>query len=226
VRTETVWSEHSARDIHYFICDDVESLLYLVNLGTIPLHVWQSRASNLANPDWTILDLDPKGAPFSDVVAVARAIRELCEEIGLPTYVKTSGSTGLHILIPLGSLCTYEQGRNLAGLIAQVIESEHRDIATTARGLDKRDGKVYIDWLQNRHGQLLVAPFSVRPLPGAPVSMPLRWREVNARLSIGKFTIQTALRRIKRLRDDPMLGVLDETPDLIEALERLSQRLG
>src|SRR5678816_1863266 len=97
IRTESVWSESSEREIHYFVCDDVESLVYVVHSGTIPLHVWSSRVSDLARPDWCILDLDPKGAPFADVVAVALAIRRLCEDLELPTAVKTSGSTGLHI---------------------------------------------------------------------------------------------------------------------------------
>ena len=225
IRTESVWSESSEREIHYFVCDDLESLTYVVQSGTIPLHIWSSRVSDLARPDWCILDLDPKGAPFSDVVAVALAIRRLCDDLELPTAVKTSGSTGLHILLPLGRQCTYEQSRTLAGLIVHLIENENRAIATTARVIDAREGKVYLDWLQNRHGQLLVAPLSVRPLPGAPVSMPLRWSEVNGKLDHTRFTIKTARRRLDRLRADPVRPVLEEVPDLVAALERLDRRM-
>ena len=100
-------------------CDDVESLLYVANMGTIPLHVWSSRVAALERPDWCILDLDPKGAPLQHVVAIARRIHALCEEIGLPNFVKTSGSTGLHVLIPLGARYTYEQSRTLAELLAR-----------------------------------------------------------------------------------------------------------
>lgn len=225
LRTAEVWSEHAGRAIHYFVCDDLESLLYLVNLGTIPLHVWPSRASSLGTPDWCILDLDPKGAPWRDVVTCARAIRALCDDIGLPTYVKTSGSTGLHVLIPLGRQCTYEQSRDLAGILVRLIESEHGDIATTNRTIEARGGKVYLDWLQNRHGQLLVAPLSVRPLPGAPVSMPLRWREVTPRLDHRRFTIANAARRMARLGDDPLRPVLSDAPDLIAALDALRRRV-
>ncbi|HLU67632.1 MAG TPA: hypothetical protein VKZ63_15220, partial [Kofleriaceae bacterium] len=139
--------------------------------------------------------------------------------------VKTSGSTGLHVLLPLGRQVTYEQSRQLAGLIVQLVEAERPDIATTARVIDARGGKVYLDWLQNRHGQLLVAPFSVRPLPGAPVSMPLRWSEVNRRLDHRRFTIRTARRRLERLGDDPVLPVLTRVPDLIGVLERLEVRM-
>ena len=225
IRTESVWSETSEREIHYFVCDEVESLVYVVNSGTIPLHIWSSRVSDLARPDWCILDLDPKGAPFGDVVAVALAIRRLCEEIELETAVKTSGSTGLHILLPLGRQCTYEQSRTLAGLIVKLIEKENPAISTTARGIDARGGKVYLDWLQNRHGQLLVAPLSVRPLPGAPVSMPLKWSEVNRKLDHTRFTIKTARRRLDRLGDDPVRPVLEAVPDLVGALERLDLRM-
>ena len=225
IRTESVWSESSEREIHYYVCDDVESLIYVVNSGAIPLHIWSSRVSDLARPDWCILDLDPKGAPFADVVAVALAIRRLCEEIELESAVKTSGSTGLHILVPLGRQCTYEQSRTLAGLMVKLIEKENPTISTTARVIDARGGKVYLDWLQNRHGQLLVAPLSVRPLPGAPVSMPLRWSEVNGKLDHGRFTIRTARRRLDRLGDDPVRPVLEAVPDLVGALERLDRRM-
>ncbi|HKE15781.1 MAG TPA: DNA ligase D [Kofleriaceae bacterium] len=225
VRTESVWSEHSQRDIHYFVCDDPESLLYTVNLGTIPLHIWCSRVSDLARPDWCILDLDPKGAPFADVVEVALTIRRVCEDIELDTFVKTSGSTGLHILIPLGGQCTYEQSRTLAGLVSRIVEQERPDIATMMRVIDARGGKVYLDWLQNRHGQLLVSPLSARPLPGAPVSMPLRWNEVGRKLDPSRFTLKTARRRLERLGEDPVRPVLDRRPDLLAALGRLGERL-
>ncbi|HXV91017.1 MAG TPA: non-homologous end-joining DNA ligase, partial [Gemmatimonadales bacterium] len=225
VRTVTIWSEDSQRELDYFVCDDVDSLVYIANMAAIPLHVWSSRVETLATPDWCILDLDPKGAPFTDVVAVAKALRALCEEIGLPTYVKTSGSSGLHVLVPLGRQVTYEQSRTLGGLLARVVAAELPEIATVTRQVSRRGGKVYIDYVQNGHGRLLVAPFSVRPLPGAPVSMPLEWREVTPRLDIRKFTIRTAPVRMKKLGRDPLLAVLDEKPDLMDALEKLHGRL-
>ena len=119
LRLETMWSEHAEREIRYFVLDDVESLLYVANMGTIPLHVWSSRVAALERPDWCILDLDPKGAPLKHVVAIARHMHELCEDVGLPNFVKTSGSTGLHVLIPLGARYTYEQSRTLAELLAR-----------------------------------------------------------------------------------------------------------
>jgi bifunctional non-homologous end joining protein LigD len=225
MRTERMWSEDTKRDIDYFVCDDVESLLYLANMGTIPLHVWGSRVASLEHPDWCILDLDPKGAPFTDVVTVARAAGELCEEIELPCFVKTSGSSGLHVLLPLGRQCTYEQARTLAGLLARVIAAELPEIATVTRQVGKRGGRVYLDWVQNGHGRLLVAPFSVRPLPAAPVSMPLKWNEITPKLDIRAFTIANAPARMKRMKEDPLRPVLELRPDLVGALERLQARL-
>jgi bifunctional non-homologous end joining protein LigD len=225
VRTVTIWSEDSQRDLDYFVCDNEASLLYIANMAAILLHVWSSRVGSLEQPDWCILDLDPKGAPFSDVVRVAKAVHALCEEIGLPTGIKTSGSTGLHVLIPLGRQCTYEQSRTLGGLLARVIASRLPEIATVTRQVHKRGGKVYVDYVQNGHGRLLVAPFSVRPLPGAPVSTPLTWREVTDALDIQAFTIHTVPARMKRSKRDPLHDVLAETPDLVSALARLQARL-
>src|SRR5713226_250812 len=174
VRTITIWSEDSQRELDYFVCDNESSLLYIANMAAILLHIWSSRVETLEAPDWCILDLDPKDAPFTDVVTVAKAVHALCDDIGLPTGIKTSGSTGLHVRIPLGRQVTYEQSRTLGGLLARVIAAELPDIATVTRQVQKRDGKVYLDYVQNGQGRLLVAPFSARPLPGAPVSMPVK----------------------------------------------------
>src|ERR1051326_2096876 len=226
VRTVTIWSEDSQRELDYFVCDNEASLLYIANMGAILLHIWSSRVATLETPDWCILDLDPKEAPFTDVVTVAQAVRSLCDDIGLPTGIKTSGSTGLHVLIPLGRQVTYEQSRTLGGLLARVIAAQLPDIATVTRQVQKRGGKVYLDYVQNGHGRLLVAPFSVRPLPGAPVSMPLNWSEVTPKLDIKSFTIKNVPERMRGLPSDPLLPVLSETPDLVEALARLHGRLG
>jgi bifunctional non-homologous end joining protein LigD len=225
VRTESIWSESTQKEIRYFVCDHEESLLYLANLGAIPLHLWSSRASSLPQPDWCILDLDPKEAPFEHVVKIARAIRELCDEIGLPCFVKTSGSTGLHVLLPLGRQCTYDQSRAMGELLARVIVNELPDIATVTRSPSRRGGKVYIDFLQNRHGQLLVSPFCVRPLPKAPVSAPLSWKEVNRGLHIERFTMENVVQRMRRLKEDPLRPVLDLEPDLLGGLQKLHAML-
>src|SRR5581483_8644302 len=221
IRTHPIWSEDTQRDIKYFVCDDVESLLYIANLGSIPIHIWNSRVGSLELPDWCVIDLDPKEAPFSDVIRTALVLHDLCEAIGLPSYVKTTGKTGLHILLPLGRQCTYAQSRTLAELLARVVLRELKDIETIVRPVTKRGDKVYLDYLQNRHGQLTVSPFSARPLPGAGVSMPLLWEEVDQSLDPKAFTIKTAVERMERLGRDPVVGVLDDAPDLARVLERL-----
>jgi bifunctional non-homologous end joining protein LigD len=225
IRTVPIWSEDTQRQVNYFVCDNVETLLYVANMGSIPLHIWASRADSLELPDWCIIDLDPKGAPFSDVIEVALSLHRLCEDLELPHYVKTSGSTGLHVLIPLAQQCTFDQSRDLGELLARVVVGELPEISTIVRQVRGREGKVYLDYLQNRHGQLIVAPFSVRPLPGAPVSMPLTWREVNKKLENSQHTIVTAPTRLARLKQDPVSPVLSVRPDLPAVLERLMTKL-
>jgi bifunctional non-homologous end joining protein LigD len=225
IRTVGVWSESSDREIEYVVCDDLPTLLYLVNLGTIPLHVWASRVASLDRPDWCILDLDPKGAPFENVVEVAKTISLLCNDIQLPAYIKTSGSTGLHVLVPLGGRVDYEMSRTLGELLARLVVGKLPETATVERVISERGGKVYVDYLQNRRGQLLVAPFSVRPIPGAPVSTPLRWPEVRNGLDIGRYTIRSVPRRLSRMAEDPMLPLLGDRPDLGAVLTRLHERL-
>lgn len=225
LRTVTLYSEQSGRDIHYFVCEDADALAYVANMGAIALHVWSSRVARIAKPDWCVLDIDPKGAPFAGAVAIARSIHAIADAIALPHFIKTSGSEGLHVLIPLGGRMTFQQARQLAEAIGRVVVAELPDIATLERQPRKRAGKVYIDTLQNGHGKLLVAPFSVRALPGAPVSMPLRWSEVNARLDPRRFTLRNAVARMRRLGDDPLRQVLGPAPEFSAALGRLSERL-
>jgi bifunctional non-homologous end joining protein LigD len=222
IRTIPIWSEDTQREIRYFVCDDEESLLYIANLGSIPLHIWASRVGSLEQPDWCVIDLDPKEAPFSDVVRAAIVLRRLCDSIELPSYVKTTGKTGLHIMLPLGRQVTYAQSRTLGELLARVVLRESHGYATIIRHVTKRGDKVYLDYLQNRHGQTIVAPFSVRPLPGATVSMPLEWDEVNDTLDPKTFTIRNALERMERMGADPCAPVLEEKPDLGAILQRLS----
>lgn len=220
IRTQRVGEE--ANGTAFFIVDDVESLRYVANLASIPLHIWASRLSNIGSPDWCVLDLDPKDAPFSSVVTVARAVKKICDAMGLPSYPKTSGKTGLHVLVPMGHGFEYDQQKLLGELIARMVESSNGDIATTVRDPAKRDGKVYIDYLQNGRGKLIVSPYSVRPVPGATVSAPLRWSEVNKNLDVSRFNIRTMPKRLSSMKDDPLLGVLTDSPDIRAGLEELA----
>jgi len=222
LHTETLWSEGSERELRYLVGGDEASILWFANAGSIPLHLWASRVGSLDQPDWCILDLDPKDAPFEHVVEVAIALKAISDEIGLPCFIKTSGSSGLHVMIPLGGQLDHEQSKQLGELIARVVVRRVPDIATIERVIAQRGGRVYVDYLQNGHGKLLVSPFCVRPLPGAPVSMPLEWREVNARLDIRRYTIRNAAMRMKRLGHDPLRPMLEVKPDLMHALQALS----
>ena len=223
IRTTRIHAPDADREIDYLVVDDVRALRYVVNLGVIPLHLWGSRVGSLDRPDWLILDLDPKGAPFSDVVKVARALHKILEELRIASYVKTSGATGLHILVPMGARYTWEEVRTFARLLATLgVEAEPK-ISTITRQIRARDGKVYIDWLQNIQGQTIVAPFSVRPLKGATVSCPLRWDEVGSRLDPRAFTITTVPKRFASMKD-PVAPVLREHVDIAQVLRRLERR--
>ena len=221
VATRRIYSKDAERDIDYFIVSDTDSLRYVANLGTIPLHIWGSRFDSLEYPDWLVLDLDPKGAPFAHVVRVAREIKRILDGLEIASYVKTSGATGLHVLVPMGRRYLYEQCRTFARLLAMAGEQALPDIATVQRPLHARDGKVYIDFGQNGYGRTIAAPFSARPLPGAPVSCPLRWSEVTAKLDPGRFTMKTAVQRFAR-KADPLLPVVDAPGiDMAVALGRM-----
>lgn len=224
VRTERLWNDEAQREIEYFVCDDEDALVYVANMAAIPLHVRAARLSSDTRPDWCILDLDPKGAPFGDVVRIARFIHELADALALPNFCKTSGSTGLHVLFPLGGQLSYEQCKSFARVLAQVVAESLREIATIERHVPKRQGKVYVDFLQNGHGKLLVSPLCVRPLPGAPVSTPLRWSEVEDALDPRAFTIATVPARLAA-EGDALAPLLRERPDLAVVLDRLHRRL-
>jgi bifunctional non-homologous end joining protein LigD len=159
------------------------------------------------------------------VVRVAQELHRLAGEMQVPAHVKTSGSTGMHVLFPLGGQCTFEQCKNPGELVARVVAEQLPEIATTARMPGSRGGRVYLDFLQNGHGKLLAAPFSARPVPGALVSTPLEWDEVDEALTLARFTIRSVPERLTALKDDPLLPVLTEKPDLVRAVARLGELL-
>ncbi len=223
IRRVTLWSEGAEREVRYFVIESAAALRYIANMGAIPIHTWHSRVSSLERPDWCVLDLDPKDAPFKHVIAVAKAVVALADEVELPSYLKTSGASGLHVLIPLGTQLTHDQSRTLAELFARIVIARQPAIATINRVVKSRKQRVYIDYLQNGHGRLLVAPFSARAEPAASVSMPIHRAELGARLSNSRFHLRNAAMRMRRLTDDPLHGLLTTSPDLTASLERLSK---
>lgn len=221
VRTVRVRNEEEQRDLDQIICDDLRTLEWCANLATMPLHLPAGRVGSLDRADWTVIDFDPKGAPFEHVVTLARALHAICEGAGLPAFVKTSGSSGLHVFIPLAQQLDHTGARQLAEVLAQLLVAREPALATTERVIKQRQGRVYVDAGQNGQGRLIAAPFCVRPLPGAPVSMPLDWHELQPGLTARTFTIRDAIGRLEAV-GDRMSSVLTMKVDLAAAFARLS----
>lgn len=208
------------------VCEDRDTLLYLANLGSIDLHAWISRVASLDHPDWAVLDLDPPaGVPFVQVARLAREIRSLLERLGLRSYPKTSGASGLHVYVPLAPVHDFEQARMFCEAVALMVVREHRDIATVERSPSRRGGRIYLDCLQNRRGATMAPPYVVRPVAGASVSTPLDWDEVDDSLHPSRFTIRTAPPRFAE-RGDLFGGVLQDRQDLRPAIAELARVLG
>ncbi|HJS73768.1 MAG TPA: non-homologous end-joining DNA ligase [Vicinamibacteria bacterium] len=216
VITERIESDGEA--IRYIICNDRDTLIWMVNLASIDLHPWFSRRTSRDNPDWVVFDLDAKKAPFGDVIKIARAVGKVLRGIGLRPYLKTSGATGLHVFVPVKPGYTYDQTGTFCEAIATHVASEHRDIATVERVVSRRGSRVYVDFGQNRKGQTVVPAYVVRPRPGAPVSTPLEWDELETDLDPVRFTIKTMPARLARL-GDLFQGTLRDPQDLRPAIE-------
>jgi bifunctional non-homologous end joining protein LigD len=221
VRTVELGSKSRAGALRYMVCDERDTLLYLVNLGSIDLHPWMSRVESPDSPDWAVIDLDPKEAPFTDVVRIAREVGRLLRGIGLVPYLKTSGSTGLHVFVGLAPGYTYAQSEMFCEMVARIVVRELPEIATVERALAERGGKVYVDFGQNRKGQTVVPPYVVRPVRGATVSTPLAWDELESDLQIAHFTLQNVPERLERLGDlfRPVLSAPQDLAAAITALE-------
>jgi bifunctional non-homologous end joining protein LigD len=206
VRTEMI--QHENRQVHYAFIEDEKSLLSIINLGCIDLNPFNSRFQSLHNPDYLVMDLDPEGVTFEAVIEVARTIHSLLEKWKIPSICKTSGATGMHIYIPMEAHYTYEEVKQFGKLIAHIVHDAQPDLTSLERSPSKRQERVYLDYLQNNFGQSIVAPYSIRPLPGAPVSTPLKWSEVKAGLNPIDFTIKTAPNRFAKVGDlfKPVLG--------------------
>ena len=201
-------SESENKKKKYLVCTDEASLLYMANLGCIEMNPWLSTIHHPDNPDWCVIDLDPGNISFDKVIEAAQVVKQVADEAGIDCWCKTSGSTGLHIYIPLNAKYTYEQSRQLAELIVTLVHQEIPSYTSLERSPAKRKNKIYLDYLQNRPVQTIAAPYSVRPKPGATVSAPLHWEEVKKGLEMQQFTITTMHKRIQEEGDifKPVLG--------------------
>jgi bifunctional non-homologous end joining protein LigD len=203
------------------VCDKKATLVYLANLACVTLHPWLSRTDRLQHPDQLIVDLDPPGDDFEPVRAAARACRELFDELELPTFVKTTGSKGLHIVVPLDRRADFDTVRAFARGAMEVLAARRPDALTTEIRKDKRRGRVFLDVARNAYAQTAVAPYAVRPLPGAPVATPIDWDELG-RVDARSFGIANVLRRLGQRRD-PWRGMRRHAHGLAAARRRLTR---
>lgn len=215
--------ESADRTIHFMLAQAKADLVWLANQACIEIHPWLSSQASILNPDYMVFDLDPSPEnSFADIIAIALLIKQVLDELQLRAYIKTSGSEGLHIFVPLRPRYSYEEVRNLAGLIAGMVSTVRPDISTIERAVDKRGPKIYIDYMQNAIGKTICSPYSVRPRDGAPVSAPIRWEEI-ADISPGAFTIKNIFSRLNKQGD--LFGlVLSDKQDLGKAMSYLNSR--
>ncbi|MGK7391642.1 MAG: DNA ligase D [Candidatus Cyclobacteriaceae bacterium M2_1C_046] len=222
LKTYPYWSHGDQREKEFLVISDEKSLLYTANLGCIEMNPWSSRAGSPDNPDWCIIDLDPDQTTFEQVIKAACITKEVLDSIEVESYCKTSGSTGLHIYIPLNGEYTYEDSKEFGRAIAKVVHAETSSFTSIERKTADRQGKMYIDFLQNRPQATVAAPYSLRPKPHAPVSMPLHWDEVRKGLKIRDFTIDNAIGRLDE-EGDIFTGVLEGKTDIAKAKANLKE---
>jgi len=199
--------------VRYPLVQDELALLWMLELGCVDLHVWTARADRPDRPDFVLFDLDPAGVAFADVVQVALLLRAALDALGLASLVNTTGGEGLHVRVPVARRQTYAEVRGFADIVTAALRRSSGGLVTTERSLERRRG-VFVDTKMNGHGQQIAAPYSLRPLPGAPVATPLRWEEVGSALDPLAFTPRVVLKRVAR------------DGDLFEPLLHGRQRLG
>jgi bifunctional non-homologous end joining protein LigD len=220
LRRATLRDEEKDKEKTVFLIDDVDALVYLANLGTIPLHVLACREGTRHEADFLTIDFDIGDHPFERAVELALTLRGILDEVGLPGYPKTSGQKGLHVLVPLGPGIGFETAKLLCEFLGRLVTERHPKVATMERRVDQRGGRALVDVGQTGTSRTIVAPYSVRAYPGATVSTPLHWEEVHVALDPRRFTLVTVPTRLAE-SGDPLRGLLDERPDVPGAVEKL-----
>jgi bifunctional non-homologous end joining protein LigD len=223
IKTCKVESDTDGSITRYMLCQDRDALAYMNNLGCIEINHWMSTVHKLRYPDIMVFDFDPLDIGFNKVIEVALATRKLLESIGIESFCKTSGKTGLHINIPMGTKYTFDQVQNFAQALCQLVHEQMPDITSLERSPARRKKKVYLDYLQNHYTATMAAVYSVRPHPGATVSAPLLWSEVNSKLDPSKFTIKTMPKRIDA-KGDLWKGVLGKGIDMAKCIAALEKK--
>lgn len=226
IRTVPVPAEGGSRTIDFVIVQDVATLLWLAQMASVEVHAWTSRSPHLDEPDFAVLDLDPhEPIEFEDVLLVGRLAKVVLDGLGLQAFPKTSGGSGLQIFIPLGKGHTYKEVREFCTAVGGMLRAAYPEKVTLEASKQRRSGKVYIDVGQNARGQTLVAPYSVRPYPGAPVSTPLAWSELEEQIYPEQFVMSTLFERIEMV-GDLFAGATKLEQDLHPLLERLRGKPG
>ena len=220
--TKKIFSESKNDYIDYLVCAGLESLLYMVNLGCIDIHPWNSRIEQLEYPDYAILDLDPLDVDFTDVIKTALETKKVLDELSVEGFCKTSGSKGIHIYLPLNAKYSYDIVLDFMKLIARLINSKLPEITSLERSPEKRRNRVYLDCYQNRIGQTVAAPYCIRPRKGAPVSTPLLWEELGRPFKPADFDMRNIFSRLEKI-GDIWEKVLGKGIDLEKALERIEK---
>jgi bifunctional non-homologous end joining protein LigD len=217
------FSETDRRQKNFLVCTNEASLMYIASLGCIEMNPWSSKAESPGSPDWCIIDLDPDNNAFDQVITAAKVTKQVLDELGVSCFCKTSGSTGLHIYIPFAGNYTYEDSKEFARKIVKLVHAEIPSYTSIERLTEKRKGKLYLDFLQNRPQATVASAYSLRPKPGAPVSAPLSWDEVKKGLRILDFNMSNMISRVKETGDlfKPLLGKsinLEKTLKKIEGM--------
>lgn len=203
----------------YLVGNDEATLLWMASLGCIEMNPWFSRVQSPDNPDYCVIDLDPDKNTFDQVIAAALEVKKVLDSVDVPSFCKTSGSTGMHIYIPVGAKYTYDQTQMFARIVVDIVHKQIPDYTTLERMVAKRGGKMYLDFLQNRPGATIAGPYSLRPKVGATVSMPLHWDEVKPGLTMKHFTIFNSIDRLK-VEGDLFKGVLGKGIDLEKVIKK------
>lgn len=223
IQTLTVREEEKdGKDVVTFLVDSVDSLLHIINLGCIPIHVLAARTPDLSRCDFLTIDFDLGEHPFSLAVRMALELRQLLTDVGLVGYPKTSGQSGLHVLIPMGGLVSFDVAKGMVELLGRLLQRRFTDEATMERRVSKRGGRAYIDTGQTGRSRTIVSPYSVRAHPGGRVSTPLHWDEVHLALRPDRYTMFTVPDLLEE-RGDPLEGWLDVKPDLVSVLGKLER---
>jgi bifunctional non-homologous end joining protein LigD len=224
VRTVTVERRGRGGTVDHVVCDAAATVVYLANLATVTFHAWTSTVEHLARPDLVVIDLDPDPGQGLEVVrAAARAVRAACEEVGLAPFVQTSGSRGYHVVMPLQPGPDVEVVRDLAAELALLVAARDPDRLSVEWRKAKRDGRLLLDTARNGYAQTLVAPYSVRPRPEAPVATPIDWAELG-RVEPRSYTVANLRRRLAR-KPDPWAGMAAKAAAFDPVRSRLDELL-